>query len=189
MNENILPLTSVKERTKHIYWKAVTVGVISAVGITFLFNFLTIAVGLILFNRGQDSMMALTFGTVAWMVVGSYMIMYVAGWIGGRQLYTDYSFNVANGLLHGFVIWSLYLIVSIVLLSLMPEAVTAAILKSLFIHLPGKTETAQAVTTSNVHNVGYAALVTFFIFLMGMIGCCIGAACGIKESKKHYANQ
>ncbi|HRE32843.1 MAG TPA: hypothetical protein PLD88_12770 [Candidatus Berkiella sp.] len=185
MSENTIPLTTIKERTKHIYWKAVTVGTISAVGITFLFNFLTIAIGLILFKRGQEEMIALTFGTVAWMVVGSYMILYVAGWIGGRQLNTEYSFNVANGLLHGFVIWSLYLIVSIVLLSLLPDAVAATILKSFFIHLPSANEVGQQIATSTVNNVGYAALVTFFIFLMGMVGCCIGAACGIKESKKY----
>ncbi|MCS5711288.1 hypothetical protein [Candidatus Berkiella aquae] len=186
MNDNTIPLTTVKERTKHIYWKAVTVGTISAVGITFLFNFLTIAVGLILFKRGQEEMLALTFGTVAWMVVGSYMTLYVAGWIGGRQLHGEYSFNVANGLLHGFVIWSLYLIVSIVLLSLMPDAVVSTILTLLFIHLPAATEAGQHVSTSTVNNAGYAALVTFFIFFMGMVGCCIGAACGIKESKKYY---
>lgn len=189
MNENTLPLTTVRNRTKHIYWKAVTIGVISAIGITFLFNFLTVAIGLILFKRDSEAQLALTFGTVAWMVVGSYMTLYIAGWIGGRQLHAEYSFNVANGLLHGFVIWSLYLIVSIVLLSLMPNAVSAAILKSLFISLPGPNETAQAISTSNINNVGYAALVTFFIFFMGMIGCSIGAACGIKESKKQYANQ
>jgi hypothetical protein len=144
---------------------------------------LTIGVGFALFNRTPDGVVALTFATVAWMIVGSYMTLFVAGWVTGRLVYNEYSFHLANGILHGFVTWSLYLIISIVLLALMSQPASAAILKSFFINV-----TADS-TSIDVHKLGYATIVTFFIFFIGAAGCCIGSSCGIKESKKCYESK
>jgi hypothetical protein len=182
--------TNVSNRSrKYIYWNAIIAGAIVAVGITVLFNLLTIGVGFALFNRTPGSMMALTFATVGWMVVGSYMTLFIAGWVSGRLIHNEYSFHLSNGMLHGFATWSLYLIICILLLSLMTQSVSATILKSFFINLSMESTTAQNATSPDVHKLGYATLVTFSIFFFGAVGSCIGAACGIHESRKYHENR
>ncbi|MGE3318793.1 MAG: hypothetical protein AB7I18_05805 [Candidatus Berkiella sp.] len=166
---------------KYLCWRAIFAGAIFAVGISFLFNLLTVGLGLSLYTESPDGKLAFTFAGVSWMMVGSYVILFFAGWITGRLVPDQHSFHLANGMAHGFIAWSLYLIVSVILLSLMKDAIVVPALKSFFIDL-SNSHVAKVQATK----LGHAGLVTFFIFFFGALGACIGAACGIKESKRCY---
>ena len=48
-------------------------------------------------------------------------------------------------------------------------------------------DTTAAGAANATNKLGYAGLVTFAIFAVGALGCCIGACCGIKESKRCYS--
>lgn len=172
-------------RPKHLYWKAVWVGAIVAVGMTFLFNLLTIGIDLSLLKRNPNEMMALTFGTVAWMVVGSYVTLFIPGWVTGRLVNEEYSFHLGNGFLHGFVMWTIFLMINIIFLLLLSLSSSAAALKTYFLNLTSIGNLSQVQqSTEAVNQLGYLALVIFSIYFIGALGSCIGASCGIKESKR-----
>jgi len=188
MKEHTTPMGTMDKSTHHIkylHWKAVFAGAVMAMGMTFLFNLLTLALGLSLYAPDHTEKMALTFASVAWFVVGSYIVLFIPGWVAGRLVGHDHSFHLANGFLHGFVTWSLYLMISWLFLSAMKDATSTSILQSLFSAMQAN-HTASNMPTNEVHNIGYTGLVIFSAFFIGAMGCCIGASCGIKESKKHH---
>jgi len=195
MNENLTDNSTIHQLPNHqhklLCWKAIFAGAIFAVGISFLFNLLTVGLGLSLYTESPDGKLAFTFAGVAWIMIGSYITLFVAGWVAGRLVSDQHSFHLANGMFHGFMAWSIYLIISVVLISLMADVVSGAMLKSFFIDISNHQTTQGVVSQVNVSTVhanklGHAGLVTFFIFLLGALGSCVGASCGIKESKRCY---
>lgn len=195
MNEHLTDTSTIHQLPSHphkfLCWKAIFAGAIFAVGITFLFNLLTVGLGLSLYTESPDGKLAFTFAGVAWIMVGSYITLFIAGWIAGRLVSDQHSFHLANGMFHGFMAWSLYLIISVVLISLITDVVSGAMLKSFFIdlshqHTSGGVASQVHVPSEQANKLGHAGLVTFFIFLLGALGACIGASCGIKESKRCY---
>jgi hypothetical protein len=186
---------------KYISWQAILGGSLVALGLTFLFNLLTIAIGLSLFTQNTTGKMALTFGGFAWILIGIYIILFLSGWVTGRIVNHRHSLHGANGFLHGFLTWTLYLIISLFALSHMASDSAAALLKTTAVNTEiDSNESVQAGTentgdsssvkaqsaqeTKSVHKRGITTFSTFFIFLVGAIGCCVGAGYGIRESRK-----
>ena len=102
---------------KPISWKAVLSGALVAVGLTFLFNILTLGLGLSLFTHNESGQDILVFATLAWMIIGGYAILFLAGWIAGKQKCCSchgQSFHCSSGFLHGFLAWTVYLIIAVV---------------------------------------------------------------------------
>lgn len=186
MNENMKTQTkydTTKRPCRYIAWNGVFAGVAVAIGLTFLFNLLTIGLGLTLATRSEAGQTALTWGGVAWMVVGSYIVLFIPGWISGRMVSEDCSMSVCCGFLHGFVTWSIYLALSWILLSFLTDDLTASIMNTLFVGAPGEApNTINELQAAN--RTGYAGLFSFGIFLIGALGCTIGGACGIKDYKR-----
>lgn len=161
---------------KYISLWALFVGTVTAIGLTFLFNVLTMGLGLSLFTEKESGQIALTFGGVAWMIVGSYMALFIPGWLCGRLINNEHPLQMWVGVLHGFLTWSLYLMLSWILLAIIADDLTVRILHSFFINIGDKTIAAN--------KMGYTGLISFFIFFIGAIGCCIGAACGMNENRR-----
>lgn len=174
---------------KYLSWRAAFAGAIVAVGLTFLFNVLTLGLGLSLFTPDPAGKMVLAFSGVAWMLVGSYVVLYIPGWVAGRLVSDQYSFHLANGMLHGFITWTIYLIICTLLLSVLTDSISGSVLKSFYVDIVVSKPSANSsdvVATVHANKLGYAGLMSFFIFLIGALGCCIGASCGIKDSKRCY---
>lgn len=176
---------------KHVSWGAILAGTFVAVGLTFLFNLLTVGIGLSVFTRTEQGADILTFSGLAWMVVGGYILLFISGWVAGRLIKSSTSYHALNGAMHGFIVWTLYLIVCLLLISQIAESGSLAMIRSAFFHLPSDTALANVQHAANVtasaataRNVGHVALATFFVFAVGALGSCIGAACGIRESKR-----
>lgn len=179
VTDNNYPVcTSSCTQKKPFCLKSVFAGALVAVGLTFLFNLLTLGLGFSLFTPHEAGKVTLGFAGIAWMLVGSYIILFIPGWVAGRLVAHQDSSHVCCGFLHGFSTWCLYLIMSWVLLFFMKDPLSAAMMKSFFINLVPET------TNPQINELGYAGLITFAIFLMGALGATIGGACGIKACKK-----
>lgn len=177
---------------KSMSWGAILTGALVALGLTFLFNLLTIAVGLSLFTQNADGAKALTFAGYAWVLIGGYIILFISGWVAGRLIHHHCRLHWCNGVLHGFVTWTFYLILSMLVLAHMATPASVSLLRTTFVSVteydqptPQERAAASSTTTeTKAHRAGLAALGSFFIFLVGAFGCSAGAAYGIRECRK-----
>lgn len=185
---------------KYISWNAILVGTLFALGITFLFHLLTIATSLTLFTKNPSGQMMLTLAGFVWLLVGGYAILFLSGWVAGRTISHSYSLNNANGFLHGFLIWTIYLIISVFSVSQIATDSAALLVRSNAIntqiqhkmpafsstHNNNEIHTAKENTQEEkvVNKIGLQAFATFFIFSVGAMGCCIGTGSGIRACKR-----
>lgn len=179
---------------KYVSWHAILAGAMTALGLTFLFNLLTVGLGLTMYTHNEQGMQVLAFAGFAWILIGIYILLFLSGWVTGRLVHRDYSLHCCNGALHGFIMWALYLILSILILSHMTET-TVILLKSTLATVSPETvaSTTNAATTtattSDIHKAGWSALGTFLVFFGGAFGACVGALYGIREGKKCLLKQ
>lgn len=200
---------------KCISWNAIFGGAFVALGLTFLFNLLTVALGMSLFS--QDSAGKLILGVVGfiWVLVGIYIILFIAGWVAGSSLGRKSCLRSSNGWIHGFLAWTIYLIITLFVLSYIANESTAVLIQSAVVDTnsaghekaatdPEDANAAQAAQAAPapaeqsadkaheaqqakmIHKGGIATFVTFFIFLIGAIGSCVGGMFGIKRCRKWH---
>lgn len=196
---------------KHLSWSGIIAGAFFAVGLTFLFNLLTTGLGLSLFTRNEHGMAVLTVAGLIWLVLGVYFIFFFAGWATGKiaasnLACTDGSTkHCGSGMLHGFLAWTLYLIVTLLILSHIGEATSMKFYKTSFTSIGSDVDTtttkiesdtkvsqgavlenekAGNLTTRDINKLGWATLITFFIFALGALGACIGACCGASHCQR-----
>lgn len=182
--------------SRKLSWKAIMAGALVAVGLTFLFNVLTVGLNLSLFTHNENGQDILVFATLAWMVAGGYMILFLSGWIAGKQrccgCYGD-SFHATSGFLHGFLVWTVYLIIAVVLISLLADTPTMLYIQKAFFNitlpnvmsgtLSAENAVAAAQNVQTVNKLGLGTLSTFLIFFMGALGASLGGYCGTKHSE------
>ncbi|HYF98342.1 MAG TPA: hypothetical protein VD770_05105 [Coxiellaceae bacterium] len=88
-----------------ISWAAIFGGVVAALGVASLLNLLGLGLGLASFSFDMDSLKSLSFATVIWLIFNSVVSMFVGGWVTG--LLVGKLENRIEYLLHGFLMWSL----------------------------------------------------------------------------------
>lgn len=174
---------------KHFSWRSIFAGAFVAIGLTFLFNLLTTGLGLTLYTPNEQGAHILGWGALVWMVVGSYITMFVAGWVTGLQSAWGHKITVCKGFLLGFLTWSLYLVISLLILSHVAQSASLAFLKGAFMYVGAESNAAVVtqhteVAVQTIHKMGLATLSTFIIVAVGAIGACVGACCGISHCRK-----
>jgi hypothetical protein len=165
---------------KSITWQAVITGALIAVGLTFLFNLLTVGLGLSIYSTTNEGVNTLAFAGFIATLIGAIVILFIAGWKTGKLikmcpkhchtcgLINESSVNPAvttekgictfkhhccyNSMTHGFLTWVFYLMISLVFLSFVSHAQTLNILKnSFFISIPAE-HTENITTGAAVNN-------------------------------------
>jgi hypothetical protein len=96
-------------------WGAVLAGTIATIGIHLLLTALGVGAGLAIFRPMTDTNPVATFSLGAAMAWSLFAIVALSfgGWVGGR-----FSGCPKSGLVHGFLVWSLTLIITLLLLAL-----------------------------------------------------------------------
>ncbi len=172
---------------KKLSWRAVFAGAVVAIGLTFLFNMLTLGIGLTAYTQSQEGALSLVFGSFAWIIIGSYLMLFISGWVAGKLASHEHCKPCSEGVVCGFIMWSLYLLISLFVLSHVTESSSTALFKSSLLNFSVENSKAAASSNSDavhaVHTMGIATLATFFIFFVGALGSCIGAYCGMKKGK------
>lgn len=149
-------------KKKPITWSAVISGGLIAFGLTFLFNLLTVGLGLYIFSTNQQGVNDLVFNGYVWTLAGGIIILFFAGWKTGKlikicpaHIGTDPSlsdkdhYHCYHGMTHGFLAWVFYLIISLVFMILVAQASPVTFFKSSFLYIPMSiSETVQTATQS-----------------------------------------
>lgn len=192
-------------------FKGIIVGAIVAFGLIFLFNLLTVGGGLSAYTKTQGGLEALVFIAYLWVVVGSFLMLFIAGlatsWVAHHQSDTA---DHRNSILYGFSTWVLYILISLVFLSHATETTIVTFPKS-FLSVSQEAEntaadsdtqeTYSATATGQenagdsqqltnpqarkeAHKIGLATLASFFIFFVEALGCCFGAWCAMELNRK-----
>lgn len=176
MNTNVLPTKQELEQShfKQVSWRAVFCGAVIALGLTFLFNLLTVSVGLSLYTKNDTGQMILGFVGFAWMMVGGYVLLFLAGWVTGKLSHFEGNHRCMYGTIVGFIMWSTYLLLSLLIVALVNKPFVMDVIGSFSAILHTHNEKVPTA-------VGLTGLGTFIIFLMGAIGACAGTCFGLKR--------
>jgi hypothetical protein len=135
---------------KRISWSAVFVGALISVGLGFLLNLFVMALGLSLVRTTPEGVMAVAGGGYWSLLIGTVAIMFTSGWAGG-YLGRPYCPERNLGMLYGFTVWSVGLILMILFASGMNRHVMTyadSITKSNFSQTTKQSANTQSERTS-----------------------------------------
>ncbi len=179
---------------KRISWTAIFVGAFVGIGLIFLVNLFTIAIGLSVFTAGSDGAMALSIGGFIGLVIGIIASMLVSGYAAG-YLGRFYCPLRNLGIIYGFTTWSLALLLSAVIGTHVSSYVVnySHAITSPTVVMDDNSQTTPAVikttATDNGKNVvkvavsasdlAWTAFTIFVLFFIGAVSTCIGACCGM----------
>lgn len=164
-------------------WKPVVAGALTAIGLSFLLNLFSVAIGLTAYNTNSQGVETLAFGGLIATALGIVVSMFASGWIAG-YLANRYCVKRHLGALYGFLSWCLALVVMVFI----ADHVTAYI--ALYTHfisgvpanLPEKAATAMASSTnmSPTTNVVVSTYIVFVLFFLSAFASSFGGHCGMQ---------
>jgi MFS family permease len=176
---------------KTFSWSAVIVGALVGIGISFLLNIFSIAIGLSVFPTTTNGEVTLAIGGFIGVVIGSFVAMFIAGWVSG-YLGRGHCKKRNLGVLYGFAAWCLALIVLVFISANLGHFIAAY---ANFISdpasmvvtgnevVPMATAQMKSVLVFNFHAassyIAVNALVVFILFFIGALGACFGGHYGM----------
>ncbi len=181
---------------KYISGRAVLVGALVGIGLSFLLNVFSVAIGLSLVTTTKAGLISLAIGGFIGLLIGVIATMFVAGYTAG-YLGRPYCEKRNLGALYGFTTWSVSLILMVLLAMPMSRFVSsyaAAVSNSAVVIMndqtpsktiststtPGGTSIAVSADSEKaVNTVGNATLLIFVLFFVGAVSCCFGGHCGM----------
>lgn len=176
---------------REVSWTAIIAGALVALSLSFLIHTLNAGLGLSAFTTSPGGMLALGIGAMLWLIITGIVIMFCAGWVAGR-LARRVNADPFFGVLHGFLAWSLALIIGLFLAThfltgIVSSSEQAGNTLQHFTQQAG-SEKARALTpskrTENIANTaGVTALATFFVFTFGGIAAGVGGYYGTRNDK------
>lgn len=97
-------------------WRPIIAGAVVSIGLSFLLNLFSVAIGLTVFTTDSAGIEALALGGLVATALGIVVSMFASGWIAG-YLGRSYCSGRHLGALYGFLAWVLALIMLIFLAS------------------------------------------------------------------------
>ena len=192
-------LSSYMCNLKRISWTAVIVGALVGIGLSFLLNLFSIAIGLSIVTTTQAGMVSLAIGGFLGLLIGTLISMFTAGFAAG-YLGRPYCVKRNLGVVYGFTTWCLALVLTALLTSHIGHY--AAAYSSFITHPTSIVDvnnttmpTAHQATTSakisaasgNVeaatNNLGISSFLVFVLFFVGALASCFGGHFGMYSKK------
>jgi hypothetical protein len=175
-----------------ISWPAIVAGAVAGVGLNFLLNLLSLGLHFASFSiDGAGNLTFSFFGYLSFCVSG-FIAMFFTGWISASAA-IPLSPNKLWGVLHGFLAWSLLLMLTIILITNMIQYTafhsnfTAALVAiKITNNAPMTTETFAKISDleSSKKILTLNAILTFILFFIGALSSCLGGYLGYKPTNK-----
>jgi hypothetical protein len=197
---------------KALSWSAILAGAFIGMGLSFLLNLFSLAIGLSAFTTAMDGVTHLAIGGFIGLAIGGFIAMYVSGWAAG-YLGRSTTARCHIGMLYGLTTWCVTLILTIMLASSMSKFVmyhsNLGSNSSLAMRMsaedavvnttapaanaetkPVDQATAAANAEKVVNTLGTATFLTFILFFIGAIGSCLGGRHGYccKKEEMHVTH-
>lgn len=190
--------------TKYICWTAVFVGALVGLGLSFLLNLFSIAIGLSAFTINKEGLIVLASGGFLGILLGVIVAMFTAGYAAG---YLGRGRDVRDqlGVIHGFTAWCLSLIFMVILamqigqyvagytrfithpaavvINANPTSETIDITVEKGKQMTSSATSEQVEETTNKIRLG--AFIIFILFFVGALSSCFGGYFGMVFRKKH----
>jgi len=170
-------------------WKPIIAGSLVAIGLSFLLNLFSVAIGLSAFTTNSEGVQSLAFGGLLGTAIGIVASMFAAGWLTGYLSQRRCS-KRHLGALYGFLTWCVSLIVAIFLASHVQEYL------SFYGHfLSGTTDVVvsngssqnQLVIESGAMHAKSLIISTYIIFTLFFLSAfasTLGGHCGMRHCCK-----
>jgi len=175
--------------TKCFSWSAVFVGAFIGVGLSFLLNIFSIAIGLSAFTTAQDGLTAFAIGGFIGFLIGGIASMFVAGFVAG-YLGRPFSNNCGSGCLYGFTAWCVALVLGVMLSGPATKFVTAnsSYITNHSVTLIKASDDTTVVATVDADkaasDTAKAAFALFIIFFTAALASTFGGHYGMECRKK-----
>lgn len=164
-------------------WKPVIAGALVAIGLSFLLNLFSVAIGLTAFTTNNQGVESLALGGLIATALGIVVSMFASGWLAG-YLGNRYCKKRHLGALYGFLAWCVALILTIFLAEYAAKYIT------FYSHFISGT-TAASVSVSNTsvqatannvteNKVVISTYIVFCLFFLSAFASSLGGHCGMK---------
>ena len=190
-----------KTTITHLHWAAIFAGVFVGVGLGFLLNIFSIAIGLSAYASGPNGATVIAIGGVLGLLIGVIASMGTAGFVAG-YLGRFYHCYCHSGVIYGFITWSLALMLSALLIlpmthyvsfykenldpNLAPTQITAA---DVNVSVTSQQNSPpQKMMNANPKQLVWNSWILFIIFFLGAFSSCIGACYGMRCKKEDEQN-
>lgn len=175
---------------KCISWSAIFAGALVGIGLTFLLNLFSVAIGLSIFSISSGGIAGLAVGGLIGLAICAIVSMFVAGMVAG-YLGRSQCAKRNLGILYGFTTWCLALLLTAILASYVGRYVSSY---SNFISNPSTiivTEVTPIASESQsnpaiilnaqkaTNTFGVGAFIVFVLFFIGAVSSCFGGHCGM----------
>ncbi|MBA4695895.1 MAG: hypothetical protein H2069_00730 [Legionella sp.] len=183
-NQNCCKLTST-----HLNWAAIFAGALVGMGLGFLLNIFSMAIGLSAYTSVNGSMVV-AIGGVLGLLIGSIVAMGVAGFVAG-YLGRFYHCYCHGGVIYGFLTWSLAIMLSAALIlpvtryitfyeeNLAPVTVTAADVNAAEVSQQQALPSPEKIVHAHPKHLAWNGWILFLFFFLGALASCMGACCGM----------
>lgn len=174
-------------------WSPIFAGALVAMGLSFLLNLFSVAIGLTAFTTGSDGVETLALGGLLGAAIGVIAAMFTAGWVAG-YLSQRHCGKRHLGALHGFLAWGVALIIAVLMASHIQQYV------SFYAHfLSGAATEVQITNTANgavtvitkdmrPGHVVISSYILFSLFFLSAFASSLGGHCGTRHVCKHQGS-
>lgn len=164
-------------------WKPIFVGALVAVGLTFLLNLFSVAIGLTAFTTNHEGVETLALGGLLGVGIGIITSMFAAGWLTG-YLGQQYCKRRHLGALYGFLAWCVSLIIAVFLTSYAQHYIfiySHALSGTAHLVQVGNMTNAVSDMANNVETKGLviSTYIIFILFFLSAFACSLGGHCGM----------
>lgn len=185
-----------------VSWTAVIVGALVGIGVSFLLNLFSVAIGLSTTVVSQEGMVTLAIGGLVGVAICGIVSMYLAGFTAG-YLGRGYCGGRNLGILYGFTTWSFALVLTVIFASHIGRYVTAFANTSnpttvVIVDENAPTANNSMRTNNNgaqkmkdvaevnavnaqkaTNTLGTGAFIVFGLFFLGALAACCGGHTGM----------
>ena len=170
---------------KCLSWKPIVAGALVAIGLSFLLNLFSVAIGLTAYTTNSQGVESLAYGGLLGTGIGVIASMFGAGWITG-YLSQRHCYKRHLGALYGFLTWCLALLVTIVITTYIQHYISfyAHFLSGTTDVVLGKASTmnniSSAVNQIQTKNLVVSTYVLFILFFLSAFASSLGGHCGMR---------